>query len=125
MKLTPEQEKIVEQARREGRSRVHLDLTPDQQSEVRRGIEEEEAGRDENIEAFHRREAAEAEPGFFGDLRRAVSASGRSPIAIAEEIGTPLDTFEDFLEGQGVLAPEAIARLVSALGLRLMAEIPG
>lgn len=123
MQLTPEQLAQVEAARQEGRRRVHLTLTDGQRAEQRRKIAEEDAARDENIAAYHRRRQAEAEPGLAGDLRRAITAARRLPQQLAAEAGTTVELLEGFREGAADLPLDVVDRLVGLLGLRLMAEI--
>jgi ribosome-binding protein aMBF1 (putative translation factor) len=125
MQLTPEQRAIAEQARREGRRGVHLTLSEEQRGEQQRAIAEEEAARDENIAAFARRRDAEAEAGFAGDLRRAITAARRPTGQLAAELGVSAGLLEDFREGTAGLPFEAVERLIESLGLRLMQEIRG
>jgi len=123
MQLTPEQRAQAEQARRDGQPRVLLTTTVEQRAEKQRAIAEEEAAHEENIAAIARRRQAETEPGFAGDLRRAITAARRPQLAA--EIGIDTGLLEDFREGHAVLPFEAVDRLVTLLGLRLMAEIRG
>ena len=125
MQLTPEQQAIAEQARREGRTGARLELNAEQREEQQRAVAEEEAARDENIAAFRRRRDAEAEPGFAGDLRCAITAARRPTGELAAELGVSAELLEDFREGTAGLPFEAVERLIEALGLRLMQEIRG
>jgi ribosome-binding protein aMBF1 (putative translation factor) len=121
MQLTPEQRAQADQAQRAGQQRVFLTPTDEQRAEKQRAIAEEEAARDEIVAAYARRRQAEAEPGLAGDLRRAITAARRPQLAA--EIGVDAGLLEDFREGHAVLPFEAVDRLVTLLGLRLMAEI--
>jgi len=123
MKLTPEQQSELDRARKEGRYRVHLSLTDEQRDYVERAREQEEACRDETIADFHRLRAAESEPGFSGDLRRAITASRIRPDVIANELQIDIDLLEDFRRGDATLPSDVADRLIRRLGLRLMAEI--
>ncbi len=104
--------------------RLSIEFTLEQREAWRKAVEEEEANKEATI-AHHRRiVAAAAMPGFFGDLRRAINASGHRVITLPEEIGIDARLLDDFRAGEADLSPNAIARLVDALGLRLMQEIP-
>ena len=104
--------------------RINVEFTPEQREAWRKAVEEEEANKEATI-AHHRRiMAAAAEPGFLGDLRRAINASGRRVVALPKEIGVDARLLDDFRAGEAELPAAAIARLVDALGLRLMQEIP-
>jgi ribosome-binding protein aMBF1 (putative translation factor) len=123
MRLTPEQQAQAEQARQEGRRSVHLTLTDEQRADQQKRIAEEEGMRQENIAAYRRRRQAEAEPGFSGDLRRAILAARRRPDELAAAAGISVELLEDFREGSADLPLDVVDKLVGVLGLRLMAEI--
>jgi hypothetical protein len=76
--LTPQRQEQVRQAKAASERRMHLRFTPEQGNEWRVAIEEELAGKEENIAHLRKIRAAAEQPGFFGDLRRAVLASRRS-----------------------------------------------
>jgi hypothetical protein len=91
---------------------------------VARAIAEEELHQDETIEHARRLFAAGDEPGFTGDLRRAIH-SGGVPL---EKLATvaEIDVFHlcNFLEGTADLTSGQIQRLVNELGLQLVRPIP-
>jgi len=126
LQLTEEQRAAIEEqiASRPSDRRVGVPLTPDQKAAYRRAVEEERAGEEELIARAQMLRAAEQEPGLFGDLRRAINASRIPRDAIANQVGTSLDELDNFRTGTALLPPEVLNRLVSALGLRLMQEIP-
>lgn len=102
---------------------MHLRLTPEQRTEYRAAVEEELAAKDENI-AHWRKVRAEAEqPGFFGDLRRAILLSRRPIHELAQQIGVAPRQFSDFQAGDAELPAAALDRLIETLDLRLMHEI--
>jgi len=63
------------------------------------------------------------QPGFFGDLRRAIVASRRSVAGLSAGIGVDQRLLSDFQAGDAEL-PAALERLVDTLDLRLMHKIP-
>jgi len=77
MQLTPEQQEQVRQAKAAGQRRVHLRFTPEQRNAWQAAVEEELAAKDENIAHLRKVRAAAEQPGFFGDLRRAIVLSRR------------------------------------------------
>jgi hypothetical protein len=77
---------------------------------------------------FARREAqeqAEREPGFSGDLRRAITAARRPSHELAADLGIDVRLLENFRAGDATLPSNVVDRLVATLGLRLTAEISG
>lgn len=69
-------------------------------------------------------QAAETEETFSGRLRRAITVSRRNPEALANEIGIDPQTLAGFCCGDETLPSDVIDRLIAALDLRLMQEIP-
>lgn len=124
MQLTPEQRKQAEAARAAGGRRVMLEFTPEQRVEWEAAVVQELADKELNIQRFHQRRAVEQEPGFLGDLRRAITASRLDPKLLAEQVGIDWRQLSDFRCGETTLPSDVIDRLVAALGLRLMQEIP-
>jgi len=124
MQLTPEQQDQLQQAKAAGETRVHLRLTAEQRDEWRAAVEEELACKDENIAHVQKVRAAAEQPGFFGDVRRAIILSRRPMSELAKEIDVDLLLFSDFGAGEAELPAAALDRLLEALGLRLMQEIP-
>ncbi len=124
MQLTPEQHEQVRQAKAAGEKRVMLHLTQPQKDEYRAAVEQEMAGKEENIAHIRKIRAAEEQPGFFGDVRRAISFCRRPVDELAKEIGVDSRHFSDFRAGDAELPSAALDRLIEVLGLRLMQEIP-
>ena len=124
MQLTPEQQDQLQQAKAAGETRAHLHFTAEQRNEWRATVEEELAGKDENIAHIGKVRAAAGQPGFFGDVRRAIILSRRPMTELAKHIGVAPLLFSDFRAGEAELPAAALDRLLEALGLRLMQEIP-
>jgi hypothetical protein len=124
MQLTPDQQNEIQQAKAAGEKRVHLSLTAEQRNEWRAAVEEELAGKDENITHIRKIRTAAEQPGFFGDVRRAIILSRRPVAELAKGVGVDLLLFSDFRAGEADLPPAALDRLLEVLGLRLMQEIP-
>lgn len=81
----------------------------------------------EKNEIFARRDAqelAEQEPGFSGDLRRAITAARLSSHELAGKLGIDVQLLEDFRAGEATLPSDVIARLVALLGLCLTTAAP-
>ena len=72
MQLTPEQQQQVLQAKANGEKRVNIQFTPEQRADWAAVVQEEIAGKEENIAHFRKLHAAALQPGFFGDIRRAI-----------------------------------------------------
>jgi hypothetical protein len=124
MQLTPEQAELVRNAKACGEKSIDLPFTPEQRGEWERAVAAEESTRDQNILHFNKVIKATKQPGFFGDIRRAVQHSLRPANEIAKEIGIDDRVFSDFLAAEIELPASALDRLVELLGLRLMQEIP-
>jgi hypothetical protein len=124
MQLTPEQERQIQQAKSGGERRAIVSFTPKQRKEWRTMVDVELAGKDENI-AHHRKiKAAAEQAGFFGDIRRAILLSRPSIDELAATIGVEPRVLSDFRAAEADLSPAVLDRLIGALGLRLMQEIP-
>jgi hypothetical protein len=123
MQLTAEQRAEIERQRRENPGTRHVTITPTpEQAELhRRAVEEEEAARDANSAQARKLFAALEEPGFSGDLRRAIVASRKEPDDLASELGVDAALLEEFLDGDASLPTAVVDRLVAVLGLKLMA----
>lgn len=67
---------------------------------------------------------AARQAGMFGAVRRAIILSRRPVAELAREIGVAPRLLSDFRAGDGDLPCAALDRLLEALGLRLMQEIP-
>ena len=122
MELTPEQKELLCQAKAAGERRVMLRFTPEQRKEWRAAVEQELAGKEENIAHFRKRKAAAERPGFFGDVRRAIASCRRPTDELADEIGVDSRLLSDFCAGDAELPAASLDRLIEALGLRLMPE---
>jgi hypothetical protein len=124
MHLTPEQIEQSRLARERGDRRVYLQMTPDQKEEYREAVAEEMAGKEANVARIRKIMASAEQPGFFGDIRRAILLSRSSKHDLAAKIGVEQQVLADFQLGEGELPPAALDRLLQALRLRLMQEIP-
>lgn len=124
MQLTPEQREQVDAARAAGQRRVMLEFTPEQKADWQTAVDSALAEKDQVIADFHRMRAAEAEETFSGRLRRAITASRSNPKSLAEQIGVDWQLLADFRCGDATLPTDVLDRLITALGLRLMQEIP-
>jgi hypothetical protein len=124
MQLTPEQQEQLRQAKAAGQRRVTMQFTAEQKEYYRAAVQEELAGKEENIAHIRKLHAAAQQPGFFGDVRRAIASSRRATDELANEIGVTSRLLSDFRAGDAELPPAALNRLIEALNLRLMQEIP-
>ena len=96
----------------------------EQRNEWRAAVEEELACKDDNIAHIKKLTAAAEQPGFFGDVRRAIILSRRPVADLAKDIDIDLLQFSDFRAGEAELPAAVLDRLLESLGLRLMQEIP-
>ena len=124
MQLTPEQQQQVLQAKANGDNRVSIQFTPEQRADWAAAVQEELAGKEENIAHFRKLQAAAQQPGFFGDVRRAIVLSKRPMDELAQKIGVALSQFSDFRAGDAELPSASLDRLIEVLGLRLMSPSP-
>ena len=121
MQLTPEQRAEVERQRRDNPGqRIMIQFTTEQAEDYRRAVEEEEASREANIAAVKRKDAAAAEPGFSGDLRRAIKSSRRDHRELAQTLGIDVQLLEAFRAGDAALPSDVVDRLVAVLELKLV-----
>jgi hypothetical protein len=123
MQLTPEQQKRINEAKSAGEKRIVLDFTPGQEAEWEMAVQQELAGKDENLEHLRKMKAAAEQEGFSGDLRRAITLARRPIRELAVEIGVDWRVLSDFRAGDAELPSPALDRLIAVLGLRLMREI--
>jgi hypothetical protein len=124
MKLTPEQNERIAQAKARGDRRLNVQFSPEQRQAYFDAVELELASKEENIAHFRKLKAAAEQSGFFGDVRRAILLS-RSPIPeLASTIGVEWRLLSDFQAGEAEIPAAALDRLLDQLGLRLMQEIP-
>lgn len=124
MQLTPDQQQQIQQAKAAGSQRVTLRFSPQQKDEWRAIVQQELAGKDENVTYLRKIQAAAEQPGFFGDVRRAIALSRRPIDELASEIGVEPHLLSDFRAGDAEMPSAALDRLIAVLGLRLMQEIP-
>jgi hypothetical protein len=124
MQLTPEQKEQLRSAKERGERRVYMEFTPEQRKEYREAVAREMAGKDANIAHCRKIKAAAEQPGFFGDIRRAILLSRPSIHHLATAIGVDWRVLSDFQAGEAELPAAALDRLLDILGLRLMQEIP-
>jgi hypothetical protein len=99
MQLTPEQQDEVRKAKAVGDNRVTIGFTAQQKDQWEAAVQEELAGKEENIAHLRKIQAAAEQP----DQR----------------------LLSEFRAGDAELPAAALERLVDTLGLRLMQEIPG
>jgi hypothetical protein len=124
MPLTPEQHEQVREAKARGARRVTVTFTAEQRKAWKQTVEEEQVGKVENLAMFRKIVAAAEQPGFFGDLRRAILLSRRSPAELSAAIGVDDQQLSGFRAGAGDLPAASMDRLIETLGLRLVQEIP-
>jgi hypothetical protein len=124
MQLTHEQQQQASQATSDGRRRVLLSFTPEQRDEWWAAVQQELTGKEENVDRFRKIQAAAQQPGFFGDVRRAILLSRRQIDKLAQEIGVDASLLSDFQAADAELPAGTLDRLLDLLGLRLMQEIP-
>jgi hypothetical protein len=124
MQLIPEQMQQVRDARLRGERRMFVSFTPEQRQAWREMVDQELAGKEGNVSLARKVKAAAEQPGFFGDIRRAVLLSRRPIAELSMTIGVETRTLSDFCAGDAELPAFALDGLVATLGLRLMQEIP-
>jgi hypothetical protein len=122
MELTPDQQNQVRQAKERGEPRVTVQFTGAQRKSYREAVEQELASRGENAARIRQIVLAAEQPGFFGDVRRAILASRRPIDELAAAIGVDARVLSDFRAGNEELPAGALDRLLETLGLRLMQE---
>jgi hypothetical protein len=123
LQLTPDQQAQLYRARAAGEKRAMLNMTREQKAEWQAAVQQELAGREENIEHLRKIKAAAEQEGFLGDLRRAIAQSQRPAQELAAEIGLDVRLLSEFRAGEAELPVAALDRLIGVLGLRLMQEI--
>jgi hypothetical protein len=124
MQLTPRQQQLIQDARERGEQRVSVRFTAEQRKAWREAVEQELHGKSENMAHIRKIKAAAEQPGFFGDVRRAIILSRGSVGELAAAIGVLPQQLSDFRAGEAELPSVALDRLIETLGLRLMQEIP-
>jgi hypothetical protein len=101
-----------------------LEATPEQRELIDRVAALVELEKPEITRRWQLSEAAAAEPGFRGDLRRAIHSSGMHVQKLATLTGIELIPLSDFLEGMAELTSDQIQKLVDTLKLQLVRTIP-
>jgi len=91
---------------------------------VARAIAEEDLHQAQTIVQVERVMAAGEEPGFSGDLRRAMHGSQIALEKIAAAAKIEVFALCDFLEGTAELTSSQITAIVQLLNLQLMRPIP-
>jgi len=124
MNLTSEQQEQLRQANAQGEKRVSICFNKEQKKGWQEAVEEEMAGKEENIAHFRKIKAAAEKCGFFGDIRRAMMLSQVPLGELASAIHVAPQLLSSFRAGEAELDSDALDRLVEALELRLMKEIP-
>lgn len=121
MERTPEQLAGIERQRAADPAArgVRIDLTPEQREEYQQLAQVVDAEQDSDRAHVRSIEAAAQEPGFSGDLRRAIMAAGIPSVDLATRSGVSVTVLEDFRAGRLALNSDVINRLIEALGLQL------
>ena len=125
MKLTAQQLEEVRAAMAAGHRRASVSFTEEQRRLWQRAVHEEQLAREETSRQITRIRVAAERLGFLGDLRRAIAVTRIPDADLAAAIGVEAARLAAFREGDDDLSADAIERLVAALNLRLMHEIPG
>jgi hypothetical protein len=123
MQLTSEQQAQLAEAKSRDERRATLSFSPSQKAEWEATVQQELAGKEQNLERMRKIKAAAEQPGFMGDLRRAIALAHRPVEELAAEIGVDLQLLSDFRSGDAELPSPVLDGLIAALGLRLMQEI--
>jgi hypothetical protein len=123
MQLTPEQQEVVDKAKAVGEKRATLRFTSGQKLEWEEALQRELEGQDETIAHIQKIKAAARQPGFFGDVRRAIALSGRRVDELSKSVDIDQKLLSDFRAGDADLPAAALDRLLDFLGLRVMLEI--
>lgn len=123
MQLTAEQQEQIRQAKASGATRVTLGFTAEQNAAWQGAVEAELACEGDNVARVLKIKTAADQPGFFGDIRRAILMNRRPVAELSSAIGVDSHALSDFRAGDAELPAAALDRLVEALGLRLMQEI--
>jgi hypothetical protein len=102
---------------------ITTEATP-YEERVARAIAKEDGHQKQTIEQVRRLFAAGDEPGFSGDLRRAIHSGGKPLEALAAAAHVDVPRLCDFLEGAAELTSEQIRIITHELGLQLVRSIP-
>ena len=96
-------------------------LPPEHQARIAKAREQIAGEMPELIARERRMREAAEENTFSGGLRRAIHASERDLIALAEIVGISPIQLSEFLTGERTLRSDVLDRLVAAVGARLVA----
>jgi hypothetical protein len=124
MQYSGDQMSQINEAKSVGQDHILLQLTEAQKQEYQKTVEQEAATQGDNISHFRKIKLAAEQPGFFGDIRRAMVIARRPIDDLANEIGVSPQLLSSFRTGDADLPATALDLLVAALRLRLMQEIP-
>lgn len=124
MELTPQQQDRIRESKEDGKRRTIIEFTDEQKQEWEEAIVAERLGADENIAQVRKIRDAANQPGFFGDLRRAIALRRKPMQELASAIGVDVRVLSDFRAGVADLPPAALDQLVQVLGLRLTQDLP-
>lgn len=89
-------------------------------AEILRQALDEQAHKQETLELEQRLEAAAAQPGLSGELRRALRAAKVWPDVVAHDCGIDAKRFRAFLADEDSLPSAELDRLAVRLGLHLV-----
>lgn len=122
MNLTAQQRAEIERQRAVDPAcrSFRITFTPEQRDAYRRAVAEELASRDDNLLQVRQVEAAEREPTLSGTLRRAISASRRTPQDLSNELGIDTQQLHNFRAGLEPLPSDVIDRLLALLNLEVI-----
>jgi ribosome-binding protein aMBF1 (putative translation factor) len=122
MRLTPQQREQIEleKALSPGKSSFLIAPTPQQDEELKRELELEEAGQAATIARCRHLEELLVEDSLLGAIRRAIDDSDVSREQIAARSLVDPDRLKRFFWGDDELRSEELDRLARALGLRIV-----
>lgn len=98
-------------------------LTDEQRAEYAKLIQQEESACEQVVRDSQPLRDALKEVGFSGELRRAIVASGRSPVQLEKETGCNANAINRFLQGAQPLPTDAADALIRTLGLSARLEM--
>lgn len=98
-------------------------LDAELEARAARAAAEEDLNKEATLEQFRRLTTAGDEPGFLGDVRRAIHGSGVTLEKIAAAAKIEVFALCDFLEGTAELTSGQLAAIVQLLGLQLVRPI--
>lgn len=105
-------------------TRTLPEATPQQRELIERVAAQIEAEKPDIVRRLQLCEAAQREPGFSGDLRRAIHAGGKPLDSLAAAAQMEVVRLCEFLEGTAELTSDQIRNIANELGLQLVRSIP-